>query len=420
MEDKIIIEQYYNLKSCRAVADLYGCSDETIRRVLLRNNIKLTGWKRPPKEANPKKPRTFKKEYTHVSYEKYCECCGGYFIAHDIRKRYCSKRCSDIDYRRSKGQDSRLEPYSRKCEICGKEFETFNHSKKTCSDECSQGLKKQRDKRKSKPAIKMECVICGKPFHTKQPQQKTCGDERCKYYYRLMQHRIRNHKYQESKPVKMITYELRECKECGELFSVDSRLTNVYCSDECRRKHYNIARDHRIPKAQRIDKISLKRLYKRDKGICYLCGGVCDWNDWKVSEKGNPYPGDNYPTRDHVIPVSRGGLDSWENVRLAHWKCNLDKSADIIDVIPIPKDFAIPVVIDNRKKTAQYTLNGELVKIWESTAQIKRELGLNDKHIQSVCRRCKSKTGNAYGYHWEYIDKNVEHEDIKLKESEAV
>lgn len=401
MDDKTVIEQYYNLKSCRAVADLYGCSDETIRRLLLRNDIKLTGWKRPPKEIKPKQPQSFKKEQTHKVYERYCECCGEYFVAHDIRKRYCSDKCKDVAYKRSKGQDSRLEPYSRKCEICGEEFETFNPSKKTCSDECSQELKKQRDKRKSKSAIKKECVICGKPFYTKHLQQKTCGNERCKHYLDLIQKRIKRQEQQKSKPVKMITYELRECKECGELFSVDSQLSNAYCSGKCRNKKHT---DRRIPKAQRIDKISLKRLYKRDKGICYLCGGVCDWNDWNVSSKGNPYPGDNYPTRDHVIPIARGGLNSWENVRLAHWKCNLDKSANIIDVNPIPKDFAIPTIIDNRKKTAQYTLNGELIKIWDSTAQIRRELGLNDKHIQSVCcKNSKSRTGNAYGYHWEYV-----------------
>lgn len=36
--------------------------------------------------------------------------------------------------------------------------------------------------------------------------------------------------------------------------------------------------------------------------------------------------------------------------------------------------------------------------------RIRRELGLDDKHIQNVCRKRKSNTGNAYGYHWEYVD----------------
>jgi hypothetical protein len=56
------------------------------------------------------------------------------------------------------------------------------------------------------------------------------------------------------------------------------------------------------------------------------------------------------------------------------------------------------------KKTAQYTLEGELVRIWESTAAIEREhKEWKCKYIQNVCRGDNSKTGNAYGYHWEYV-----------------
>ena len=54
MEDKIVIEQYYKLRSCRAVAELYRCSDETIRRILKANGIKLTGWKKPER-TTPKR-----------------------------------------------------------------------------------------------------------------------------------------------------------------------------------------------------------------------------------------------------------------------------------------------------------------------------------------------------------------------------
>ena len=32
--------------------------------------------------------------------------------------------------------------------------------------------------------------------------------------------------------------------------------------------------------------------------------------------------GNNYPTIDHVIPLAKGGMHSWDNVRLAHHNCN--------------------------------------------------------------------------------------------------
>jgi len=197
----------------------------------------------------------------------------------------------------------------------------------------------------------------------------------------------------------------RECAECGKHFFCLDAETRVTCSADCSRKYANRRVSKRIPKAQRIDNISLKKLYRRDKGTCYLCGKKCDWNDWSVSAKGNKYPGDTYPTIEHVIPVSKGGLNAWENVRLAHWKCNLEKSDELITVEPLDTSIArIPSNRTKPKMTAQYTLDGKLIKIWSSTAQIRRELGLNDKHIQAVCRKDQSNTGNAYGYHWEYVE----------------
>lgn len=190
------------------------------------------------------------------------------------------------------------------------------------------------------------------------------------------------------------------------MFICDSVMGNKFCSDGCRKKAKNRKTDKRIPKAQIVDDIALKRLYKRDKGICYICGCKCDWNSWNVSDKGNKYPGDLYPTIEHIIPVSEGGLHSWDNVRLACWKCNLDKGASHIKVDPITHEFAISErYVLNKKKTAQYSLDGQLLKIWESTIAIERaHPEWKSKHIQSACRKYKTKTGNAYGYHWEYVD----------------
>jgi 5-methylcytosine-specific restriction endonuclease McrA len=215
----------------------------------------------------------------------------------------------------------------------------------------------------------------------------------------------------------MIKIVSRKCVVCGSRFDVNYRLGNKTCSKRCSLENERIVRkknganrrhDKRISRDKRIDNITLKKLYRRDEGKCYLCGGVCNWNDWRVSDNGNKYPGDTYPTIEHVVPISKGGFDSWDNVRLACWKCNLEKSDSILKVKPMDKAFAYSEkrLGTQPKKTAQYTLDGKLIKIWDSTADIRRTLGLNDKHIQNICRGNKSKTGNAYGYHWEYIEKN--------------
>lgn len=66
---------------------------------------------------------------------------------------------------------------------------------------------------------------------------------------------------------------------------------------------------------------SLQKLYKRDNGICYICGKECDYKDYIVKDN-QIICGDYYPSIDHVIPIAQGGTDDWNNIRLAHRICN--------------------------------------------------------------------------------------------------
>ena len=52
------------------------------------------------------------------------------------------------------------------------------------------------------------------------------------------------------------------------------------------------------------------------------------------------------------------------------------------------------------KPVAQYTLDGELVKIWQSTMEVQRHLGFPNQHISAVAR---GKRKTAYGYVWKYV-----------------
>lgn len=325
--------------------------------------------------------------------ERACFYCGTLFIPTRKNNVFCCKRCATNSSKENRG----IKPttvYKKICLGCGKEFETVYSLKTYCSKGCNW---KTRHKVGATPRI-INCAICGTEFETKNPLQFTCGKRECQ----LEQHKRRNAK--NKKAPRLITYETRECAECGELFFVDDKLNNVYCSKECRKKAENRKHDRRIPKNQKVDNITLGKLFKRDNGKCYICGCLCDYNSISISQKGNEYPGDLYPTVEHIIPISKGGLHSWDNVRLACWKCNLAKGDAIIQSEPMSKEFAYSQKAAQAKRTAQYSLDGNLIRVWESTAQIERELGLNSKHIQNVCRGDKSKTGNAYGFHWEYIE----------------
>ena len=113
------------------------------------------------------------------------------------------------------------------------------------------------------------------------------------------------------------------CPVCGKEFIKGKR--RKYCSNKCANKNRNRIKDNRIDPKAIVDKdITLQSSYKKDGGVCHLCGGLCDWDDYVVRD-GVVICGDWYPSIDHVIPVSKGGLHSWENVKLAHRKCNTRK-----------------------------------------------------------------------------------------------
>ena len=111
------------------------------------------------------------------------------------------------------------------------------------------------------------------------------------------------------------------CPICGSLFFGNKK----YCSEQCRAKQERRTKEtrRRISIQNNIvDRdITLEELYRRDDGMCYLCEKVCDWNDYTI--KNNSFvAGPNYPSIDHVKPLSKGGKHSWGNVKLAHFYCN--------------------------------------------------------------------------------------------------
>lgn len=117
------------------------------------------------------------------------------------------------------------------------------------------------------------------------------------------------------------------CKNCGTNYSIGITGYNSkqYCSKKCMKRWVmRIKNDRRIKKMkarQHDTDITLEKLFNRDAGVCYLCGNLCDWRDMA---DGNA--GDKYPSIDHVIPLSKGGTHTWDNVKLACRRCNWEKS----------------------------------------------------------------------------------------------
>lgn len=68
---------------------------------------------------------------------------------------------------------------------------------------------------------------------------------------------------------------------------------------------------------QKGEKILHLDIFERDEWICHLCNKLIDRH----------LRGDNWwrATLDHVIPLSRGGTHTYDNVAAAHWYCNMKK-----------------------------------------------------------------------------------------------
>jgi len=79
--------------------------------------------------------------------------------------------------------------------------------------------------------------------------------------------------------------------------------------------HYKRARLHG---AKAETGITLEKLIKRDGITCAICGLPCFY--------GGDSLADLYPSIDHIIPISKGGGHTWDNVQVAHRICNVNKS----------------------------------------------------------------------------------------------
>lgn len=195
------------------------------------------------------------------------------------------------------------------------------------------------------------------------------------------------------------------CKVCGNEFQTYCP-TQKTCGGECSKRYRNRKNDHRIKNDAIVDRdITLATLFQRDKGVCYICGCQCNWNDIR---KDGDYviTGPKYPSIDHVIPISRGGKHSWTNIRLACRECNSKKTdMDPVkflgtdDFIPDDAEILKRVPNPNKKTVKQSTSTGEVIAVYESAAQAARETGFKERQIQNCARgECKTYRGFLWAY----------------------
>lgn len=120
------------------------------------------------------------------------------------------------------------------------------------------------------------------------------------------------------------TYKHYTCEYCGNEFE-STYNSRRFCSDKCCHDWWRQKNRKAFKRTKsKYYGISLPLLIERDNNVCYLCGGECDKSDFTYVN-GHFSMGKKYPTIEHLIPMSRGGTNTWDNVRLAHNSCNATK-----------------------------------------------------------------------------------------------
>jgi 5-methylcytosine-specific restriction endonuclease McrA len=228
-------------------------------------------------------------------YKITCACCGNEYLSRHKRTKFCSESCRGKYNKNHRG-------HKLVCVECGGSFKNYS-DRKYCSDSCKVSFKHKK---------KLEVQ--------KQLERKREIEKKYKQIEKL-----RNSLYN-------ISLRSRTCYECKEEYILMKGEAGFkYCSKSCKeegqkkikRKRNRISKDKRWRKNGKPDySISLERLHKRDGGICYICNKNVDYNDFSITDEGHFISGDKYPSIDHVIPIAKGGLHKWNNVKLAHRRCN--------------------------------------------------------------------------------------------------
>ena len=311
-----------------------------------------------------------------------------------IKQREWNKKNPDYGTNRSRKKRGSQE-YKRTCLVCGKEFTTWRPQKKTCSKECGVEWKKKRDKGRKRTGTSKRTP---EQEHERWINRRYGSEENYQKWL-AEQEALKQKREQERLAEKEARHRYGECVVCGKTFETYNSRQKT-CSKACSKKLAYARKQNRIPKDQIVDKdITLEALFRRDSGVCYLCGGVCDWND----KQGN-IVGALYPSIDHVTPVSKGGLHSWQNVRLAHFACNVTKSdainPDFDGIVPENAYQYARKASKRRKEVEQWTKTGELVAVYESTVEAERKTGIKCRGIQNCAR---GETKSYCNYVWKYV-----------------
>lgn len=155
------------------------------------------------------------------------------------------------------------------------------------------------------------CATCGEVYAPKVRRRSMYCSKLCKDKAKNARVSVELHA---AKPA-------RRCCWCGDDMPQSMRSDAAFCSARCnelahrRTKNWRRRRGDLAAKRPRKNPLpSFVDIAERDGWQCQLCGESVD----RDLDHPNPLAG----SIDHKVPVARGGGDEFDNLQLAHFRCN--------------------------------------------------------------------------------------------------
>lgn len=223
-----------------------------------------------------------------------------------------------------------------RCAICSAPFPKTRSLRVYCSFYCYKraGYLKHRG-----PIPARRCIKCGEPLAALSAKGERADRQFCsrRCLKAAEYQRDRATISARAKARHAATHPRRHatCKGCAARF-LAKRIDSKFCSTDCFWKWFSGTPARMVAqRAVATKRYALKRgassaervdatvVFARDKWRCQLCG-----EQTVKAQMGQRHP--RAPTMDHIVPLSRGGAHSYQNIQCACLSCNLKKGARMI------------------------------------------------------------------------------------------
>lgn len=319
--DAEVVTKFYELLNQKAVCEYFGYkSNSQVQTVLKRNGVDV---KKVREEVRFKRYKEYRDQ--GMTYDQIARLEG---LSKERVKDYCND--NGLGY----NDEERIEAHKASA------FQPFVNWQDKLDEVYGVGnreLIKVERQVGGESVITNRCIKCGKAqtitsiqLRHKKGHIRTCiscrtiKTERRKRNEALDRQEARERERRHNRKIVQLAFPM--CTKCGQIIPRGFKVCES-CKQDTLRENYrkaDIVRRSRLDNVIKDKDITLKKLYERDNGVCYICGRVCDWNDSEFKD-GVFIVGRNYPTIEHLKPLSKGGSHTWNNIKLACLSCNSKK-----------------------------------------------------------------------------------------------